>query len=172
MPGKKNAVIQEILDMLLEGTRLLLEWMENPHAQRRRIYGILTHEEWEKLFGDQRMKAALCRLKKRKWIEDRHLGNNIEFELSNEAIVEYVKWHVRSKPSHQDDEETLVVFDFPEAARKARQKWRRLLKGIGFTRLQLSVWSSLRDVGKEVQSLIATLGIQKWVRVYKAKVIS
>ena len=121
MPGKKNAVVQEILDMLLEGTELLFEWMENPHAQRRRVRGILTHEEWERIFGDQKRKAALRRLKKKKWIEDRQLGNDVVFELSNEVIIEYLKGLIKQEPLRLGTRETLVVFDIPEAARNARK---------------------------------------------------
>ncbi|MBI4435755.1 hypothetical protein HY630_03725 [Candidatus Uhrbacteria bacterium] len=166
MAGKKNAIVQEILDMLLEGTELLFEWMENPHAQRRRVRGILTHEEWEKIFGDQKRNAALRRLKKKKWINDRQLGNDVVFELSNKAIIEYLKGLIKQEPPRPGTRETLVVFDIPEAARSARTNWRRLLKALGFHKQQLSVWSSMKNIGDQVLALVKALGIEKWVKVY------
>jgi len=172
MPGKKNAVVQEILDMLLEGTELLFEWMENPHAQRRRVRGILTNEEWERIFGDQNRKAALRRLKKKKWIEDRQLGNDVVFELSNKAIIEYLKGLIKQEPTRPGTRETLVVFDIPEAARNARKSWRRLLKTLGFHKQQLSVWSSMKDIGDQVLALVKALGIEKWVKVYSGTELS
>ena len=172
MPGIKNQVIHEILEVLLEGTDLLLEWMENPHAQRRRINGILTHEEWEKLFGHQKRKSALRRLKKKKWIEDRQLGNGVVFELSCEAVVEYLKASIKREPTRPGNRETLVVFDIPEAARNARKSWRRLLKKLGFKKVQLSVWSSMKDISDQILGLVKALGIDKWVKVYSGTELS
>ncbi|MBI4592192.1 hypothetical protein HY733_01975 [Candidatus Uhrbacteria bacterium] len=172
MQRKRNAPTEEILNTLLEGTELLLEWMENPHAQRRRIRGILTHEEWEKIFGDQKKKAALRRMKKKKWIMDRELGDTVAFELSNQAIIEYLKASIKREPSRPGTRETLVVFDFPEAAQSGRKGWRRLLKTLGFKRLQLSVWSTMRDIGDQILALVKALKIEKWVRVYSGTQLS
>ncbi len=172
MKPLRNNVAREILDMLLEGTDLLLEWAENPHAQRRRLRGTLTHEEWEKIFGDQKRKAALRRLKKKKWIQDRRHGNEVVFELNDKAIVEYLKASIKREPSRPGTRETLVVFDIPEAARNARKSWRRLLKAVGFQRLQLSVWSSMKDIGDQILALVKALGIEKWVKVYSGTKLS
>jgi DNA-binding transcriptional regulator PaaX len=172
MPGKRNVVIREILDLLLEGTELLFEWMENPHAQRRRLRGVLTQQEWEQVFGDQRKKKALRRLRKKQWVEDRQQGNIVTFTLSDEALIEHLKQKVlenRSLPKHQ---KTIVAFDFPEVARKARLMWRRLLKKLGFTKEQQSVWVSKFDVGEHIQSLAVVLKITAWVKVYRAETLS
>ena len=163
--------MQEILSMLIEGTDLLLEWMENPHAQRRRIYGILTHEEWERLFHDQRRKAALKRMREKKWLEDKQTGNVVTFELSKDAIVEHLKVAIQNKKPLPTYQMTLVSFDFPEVTRKARLTWRRLLKKLGFNRIQLSVWSHTKDIAQEIRYLTSALNIDKWVMIFRAESI-
>lgn len=165
---KRNEVFQEILDVITEGGGLLMEWMENPHALRRRIRGTIPSEEWNRLFADKRKKRALRGLRKKKWIENKQKGNEIVFDLSNDAVIEYLKLSISQVNLNTHHNETLVIFDIPEVARNARQRFRRLLKKLGFRQAQLSVWSSLKDISPQMHSLITVLGIQKWVNVYRA----
>ncbi|NQV90456.1 CRISPR-associated endonuclease Cas2 [Candidatus Uhrbacteria bacterium] len=169
--SKRNQILHEILDVLSEGGRLISEWMENPHALRRRIRGTIPSAEWDKIFEDQRKNRTLQQIRKKEWIQDQRKGNEVVFILSNEAIVAYLTNSAISESQNNHTFETLVVFDIPEVARKARQHFRRLLKKFGFSQIQRSVWSSMNNMGQQMQTLVKILGIEKWVNVYHASLI-
>ncbi|KKW32739.1 MAG: hypothetical protein UY76_C0018G0002 [Candidatus Uhrbacteria bacterium GW2011_GWA2_52_8d] len=166
----RNNVTQEILDMLFEAGDLLLEWMENPQKQSRRIRGIMEQDEWNRLFGDQKKKRALRRLKKQAWLSHRREGNRMAYEIHESAVAQFLNNTIRSSTSLLPTPMiVLVTFDFPETARKARNSFRHYLKQVGFSQKQLSVWASKKSVMKEICLLIRTLKIEKWVNVYLAQ---
>lgn len=169
-PKRRNEVTQEILDMLFEAGDLLLEWMENPYKQSRRIRGIMEPEEWNRLFQERKKKRALREMKRKTWLTHRQEGNRIIYEIQEDAIVHYLKESIRSETSLLPAPMTvLVTFDFPEAARKARNSFRHLLKQMGFKQKQLSVWFSNKSVVNEIRALIQALKLEKWINVYLAQ---
>jgi DNA-binding transcriptional regulator PaaX len=172
MTHKQNRynVTQEIFDTLFEANDLLFEWMENPHKQRRRLRGWIEQDEWNQLFSDQKKKRALRRLKKQAWLSHRQEGNRMVYEIHENAVVQFLKNTIRSStfllPTPMI---VLVTFDFPEAARKARNSFRHYLKQVGFSQQQLSVWATKKSVAREIRLLIRMLKIEKWVNVYLAQ---
>lgn len=166
----RNKITQDILDMLVEASDLTFEWMANPYKQYRRIQGIMEPEEWNRIFRERKKRRALKELKRKKWLSERQEGNRIIYEIEEAAIVHYLKESIRFETSILPTPMTiLVTFDFPEAARKARNSFRHLLKQIGFKQKQLSVWFSNKSVANEMHALVHALKLEKWVNVYLAQ---
>ena len=156
-----------VVDGLMDGTDEAVDWLNDPHKYNQRLRGCLPQEEWDRLFGDVKKKTILRRLRKKKWVEDSRLGNGITYSLSQEVLVEYLKSSIKQTDSKVHAGELLVAFDFPEAASRARRDWRRLLKAVGFKRVQLSVWSTIKAVEDQMVQLVRIIGVQKWVKVYR-----
>ena len=167
MKKSKGELIRIVVDGLMDGMNEAVDWFNDPHKYNHRLRGYLPQEEWDRLFGDVKKKTILRRLRKKKWVEDRRLGNGVTYSLSQEVLVEYLRNSIKQTVSTVHAGELLVAFDFPEAAGRARRDWRRLLKSVGFKQVQLSVWSTIKAVEDQMLQLVKLLGVQKWVKVYR-----
>lgn len=167
MKKSKGELIRAVVDGLVDGRNEAIDWFNDPHAYHQRLRGYLPQEEWDQLFGDVKRKRILRQLKKRKWLENRRVGNGVTYSLSHDALVEYLKNSMRKISSKIHRGEILVAFDFPEAAGRARRDWRRLLKSVGFKQIQLSVWSTVKAVDAQILQLVELLNLQKWVKIYR-----
>lgn len=164
---KRQKITKEILDMLIEASDLTLGWMNNPYKQYREIRGIMEPEEWNRLFREKKRRRALKELKRKKWLTARQEGNRIIYELEESVVIHHLKTTIRSTTTALPELSIiLVTFDFPEAARKARDSFRYFLKSVGFTQNQLSFWFSNKSILVEMQTLIQMLKLKKWVNVY------
>jgi CRISPR-associated endonuclease Cas2 len=109
------------------------------------------------------------RLKNRGWIIERKIGGRMLTVLTESGKVAALE--IRLKTARTillRGEYWMIAFDFPEVAHKARDKFRRYLKRVGFNRHQQSIWCSKKDIGNEIWRLIKILGVDKWVRLYRA----
>jgi len=167
MKKTKGELIQVIVDGLIDGVNEAIDWFNDPYKYNQRLRGYLPQEEWDRLFADNKRRTTLRRLKKKKWIEDRRLGNGVTYSLSQDVLAEYLRNSIKKTTAKIQTGEILVAFDFPEAASRARRDWRRLLKSVGFKQVQLSVWSTVKSVEEQITQLVGVLGIQKWVKVYR-----
>jgi len=119
---------------------------------------------------EREKRQAVRRLKQMKFLKERKEGNRIEYELSVNGRLAALETIMRCTRSFlPDGEYCLVVFDFPEAARRSRQSFRRLLRRAGFERLQLSVWQTKKDVLREAREMVVLLKVGKWVSVYRGR---
>lgn len=167
MKKSKGELIRVVADGLVDGLNEAIDWFNDPHKYSQRLRGYLPQEEWNRLFGDTKRKTILRRLRKKKWIEDRRLGNGVTYSLSQDVLAEHLKNSIKQTTAKVHAGELLVAFDFPEAAGLARRDWRRLLKSVGFKQVQLSVWSTVKSVEEQMTQLVSLLGLQKWVKVYR-----
>ena len=164
---KRNNVTKEIIDTLVEASDLTIEWMNNPYKQYRRIRGIMEPEEWNRIFREKKKRRVLKELKRKKWLTQRREGNQIVYELAESVAIHHLKTMIRSTIAVLPEPSiVLVAFDFPEAARKARNSFRYFLKSVGFKQRQLSVWFSNKSILGEMQALVRILKIEKWVNIY------
>ena len=129
---------------------------------------IITRGEYSR--KEREKKKAIWRLKENKWIKERKEGERVEYELTNNGRIAALGIVISQTNSFLPDGEwCLVVFDFPEAARRSRQFFRRLIKSFGFIGIQLSVWRSKKNVLREIRELVALLKIGRWVQVYRGR---
>lgn len=172
MKKAKGELIGTVVDGLVDGINEAIDWFNDPHKYNQRLRGYLPQEEWDQLFGDEKNKAVLRRLRKKKWLDDRRTGNGVMYSLSQDILAKHLKNSIKQTGSKIHSGELLVAFDFPEAAGRARRDWRQLLKSVGFKQVQLSVWSTVKAVEEQIVQLVRLLGVQKWVRVYRGYEIS
>jgi len=124
-------------------------------------------EEWNRIFREKKKRRALKELKRKKWLTERQEGDKVVYELTESAVIQHLKSTIRSTTDVLPEPSiVLVTFDFPEAARRARNSFRYFLKSAGFAQKQLSVWFSTKSILGEMQALIRVLKIEKWVAVY------
>jgi len=134
----------------------------------REARAILAKNEYYR--KEREKKKMIWRLKKNKWIKERKEGERVEYELTNNGRIAVLEIIIgRTDSFLPDGEWCLVIFDFPEAARRSRQIFRRLLKRLGFTGIQLSVWRAKKDVVREIRELVTLLKIDRWVQVYRGR---
>lgn len=167
MKKSKGELIRAVVDGLVDGVNEAVDWFNDPHAYQQRLRGYLPQEEWDRLFGDEKKKTVLRRLKKKKWVDDQKMGNGVTYILSHDILAEYLKDSIKNTTSKIHAGEVVVAFDFPEAASRARRDWRRLLKSVGFKQVQLSVWSTVKAVEEQIAQLVKLLGIERWVKIYR-----
>lgn len=67
------------------------------------------------------------------------------------------------KSGKWDKKWRVVIFDIPEKNKKLRNYFREVLVGLGFEKLQNSVWISPYDYFKEIQEVIKLYGIAQYV---------
>jgi FPC/CPF motif-containing protein YcgG len=68
----------------------------------------------------------------------------------------------------RDGGELMVIFDIPEDSGSQRRQFRALLRYLGFSQIQRSVWISPNDHTHVVREAIEELGIGDWVQIYEA----
>jgi len=62
----------------------------------------------------------------------------------------------------------MVIFDIPEPAAKKRQQLRYLLRSLGFSQVQKSVWSCSYDHREILAEAISEMGLDGCVEVYES----
>lgn len=171
--GKRRESVQSrILGDLLEGIDVVGELMNlPPYAGPRHHFEYhMARKEWDRMYGkEMKERRALKKLREKRWIEDRQTGNGILVRIHSDAVVASLKTQIlRTTEVLTDGFMTLLSFDFPNGATKARNQWRGLIRRLGLKKEQLSVYSTTLNVADELCALIKALGAEKWIRVFVA----
>jgi virulence-associated protein VapD len=128
-----------------------------------------AHDAYEDRKKDRERKQAIKRLRQRKLIILRKEGDRVVLALTRNGKIKALEAAITaSKKYFSDKKICLVSFDFPEAARAARDTFRWFLKRAGFKYVQGSVWSTKKDVAPVMRELVSLLRISNWVEVYTA----
>jgi len=116
---------------------------------------------------DCKRKQAAERLRKSRCVKLHKVGKRVVMELTKKGKIKALQSVIRtSLECFSDDRVCLVSFDFPEAARAARNVFRWFLKGAGFKYLQGSVWTIKKDVSRPMKDLVGLLKIDSWVKIF------
>lgn len=90
-------------------------------------------------------------------------GNKISLSLKGRQIVQpYVAERL------DGGGQLMVIFDIPEDSAELRRKFRLLLRQLGFSQIQQSVWMSNQDHRQILVDSINDLGLQGWVQLYES----
>src|SRR3990167_5339599 len=111
-------------------------------------------------------------LRRKKCIQIQKTGKQTVCKMTKEGQVRALYQRIR----HQDiclgeGEYTIVAFDIPEDTKATRWWWRKRLREFGFELHQRSVWISQKDVALDLSEYIRRVGAQKWVSVFRGKLI-
>jgi DNA-binding transcriptional regulator PaaX len=126
----------------------------------------------EKFYQEQRIKRALRKLKKQKYLETKRVGNRILYKLTtkglHQALLARIKTQTKILP---DNQFCLACFDIPESARHLRRALRRIFKNMQLKQLQKSVWYTNKDIFDLLTLYIENLEASDWVKVVLASKI-
>jgi len=133
-------------------------------ARLAREYYEDNQREWEAALKRREMR----RLKERKFITLREKGDEAVAALTADGKIAALKTIILNIDKLlPEGQRCLVSFDIPEASRKLRSSWRRLLKKFEFRFLQGSVWVTDRDLVGEITELVFLAKMEKYVKVFK-----
>ncbi len=153
---------KSILDSLQSIEGHLFDFPEWGYNVRKRFPG-LSDKELEKIYEYRRIQY----LKNKKWIKIKKQEGKMLCELTDEGKSEmHRRAFTENRPKLPRKTKCLVVYDFPENARRGRDSFRFFLRSCDFKMLQKSVWITDRDVVEAVQKFIRKTGISKWVCVF------
>lgn len=124
-------------------------------------------KEWKK-FNSGYLNRTLKKLEKQKLIEVEEKDNRatvILTEAGQKKVLEANLDHLKiDKPPHWDHKWRLIFYDILDGKRETRDKFRKILKSLGFYQLQESVYLHAFPCDKEVEFLRHYLGISGEVR--------
>lgn len=90
-------------------------------------------------------------------------GNKIALSLKGRQIIQpFVAEKLESGG------QLMVIFDIPEDSAELRRKFRLLLRQLGFTQIQQSVWMSGFNHKQIIIDSIKDLGLDGWVQLYES----
>ncbi|MBI2475226.1 hypothetical protein HYV69_02245 [Candidatus Uhrbacteria bacterium] len=107
-------------------------------------------------------------LKRKKWVSTKQTEKGLFIKLSDLGKNELIARSAQSKPKLSGNNVCLLIFDFPESARRGRDAFRYFIKSLGFKQVQMSVWESDRNCMEDVKRFIKDTKISKWVKLYIA----
>lgn len=127
----------------------------------------IPQERWDQMMEDARKRRAVRDMRAKKFLHDRKKGNQVLIQISTDALVRLIKGNIQSKKATlESNKSILVMFDVPNGASKARDRWRNLLLSCDFKMIQLSVYTTQKEIQKELLTLVRLLGIEKWVSIF------
>ena len=122
--------------------------------------------DWQTFNEDRNTKLSINRLRRKKWIKDQLESEQFTITMHQDAIVSCLKQAIIvCEERLPKGKILLVIFDIPNGANKARVTWRRFLKKAGFHPLQLSVWTTDKNVGHALHLLGHILKMEKWLKI-------
>ena len=122
--------------------------------------------EWERKLSRRRFSKLVYYLKKKGWIKVKVLEGKKAILLTPKGVqkITKLKYKKLKKKKRKDGRWEMVIFDIPETKRQKRDSLRELLKLLGYSQLQKSIWVSPYDVLEETQKIIINLKLEKHVR--------
>lgn len=151
-----------------------LKYLSEGFTEINDLFGVWAgHSRSRKsMLCDRRSKRDLqskySNLKQQKFIKERKIQGKIFVELSKKGRETLLKKTLQERPILPFNQTCIVMYDFPISAKKGRDAFRYFLKTAGFTKVQMSVWKTDRDVLMDVQDFTRRTGSQKWVDVFLA----
>lgn len=124
-------------------------------------------------WGYTEMRAAyraFNRWEAEKYLEQQKLGEQVLYRLTS-AGRQFLRLHAPSASLRRrtwDGRWRMVMFDFPEVARKARDAFRRELKVHRMGCLQKSVWITPDPVIDDWKRLLAASELTEWVLLFES----
>lgn len=121
--------------------------------------------------SEQAVRSALSRVSQKGWLKMRRVGNKSYYGLTDKGkrlLSEGAKLIYHGREDHWDGKWHLLTYSIPEEKRDVRNRLRKSLSWLGYGMLSNATWICPRDVGPELQDLIASLGIERYVETFIA----
>ena len=174
MTERKSKSRKVVRDGLKQTSRILLDLAEGllktpVHGWRGPLRKPSDYDAYNEYWEEHR---RVKMLEKKRLIKLRKVGDRIEYKLTNDGWHETLKLRIMSSEAKLPEGELCIVtFDIPEDIRNVRDTFRYVLKKAKFKQSQRSVWTSNRDVARELAELAKALRAQKYIHIYSGSKI-
>ena len=120
----------------------------------------------------KQINRSLLELERQRLIRKKQNRQKLVYEVTDLGKAKSLKWRYKQKVKQvrRDGMSTIVIFDIPEAIRKARNFLRRFLHENNFTPLQESVFIGRFYLLKEFNVLLDELRIKEYVDVLEGRI--
>ena len=170
-PPATKKLLSALAGYALRGLTIALEIQ-----QYRKIYLVGGGHQQVTELKSYRKKAAqresIQQLRRAKFITTKNQGDRLIINLTDKGKRAVLLYSLRQAPPSPRGYSTLVIFDVPEAASRARRILRLFLKRGEFKQLQKSVWILNRDAVPILRQFINEYKLSGWVRVFRAEIVS
>jgi len=170
---RRKTLTEMILKCLYEGPEIFHHYYTLKRAVYPDYYQIqkalkkkINHKKFVQTLGYLRREGFIrTKIRKEKRI---FLLTSKGFNRVFESNLKYIDLKKRNDGKCQM---VMVIFDIPEDYRKIRNKFRSVLKSLGYKQLQKSVWISPYDVLKETKEMIKFYKIKNYTKLFLVKTI-
>lgn len=130
----------------------------NGSVRSGELKGFLVNSSKNKEISSEKISKLTYDLKRSGYIRE---SKNSCVELTNKAKIKIIdKYSQKNKP---DGKIRIVSFDIPEDMRIKRNRFRKILKNIGFKQIQKSLWACNSNQGELVEIAANDLGVSDYV---------
>lgn len=112
-------------------------------------------------WDDRDISRGIYKLKKTNYITVDNSTSQQAIELTNKAKIKTVE--IIAKRLKVTEKYRFLSFDIPAKFNYNRNKFRKIIKKIGFVRVQQSLWVINKDVTDLVEAAIYECGVEKYV---------
>ena len=122
--------------------------------------------------SEQAVRSTLSRMSRKGWFKSRRVGNKSYYALtrkSEELLEEGAQRIFRPRFDLWDGRWHILTYSIPERKRHLRHRLRTRLTWLGFGSLSNATWISPRDLRREVEQLVSSLGINGHVEIFSAE---
>lgn len=170
-------LLYDSYEILEQGVFDPLEFITKPRGPS----SIMVDSEYERTYKELRRRKRRKRfsqfiyyLKKQGYIRPAQLAGKQGVLLTKKGRRKALRYKHLSSPKNkksqpkprEDGKWLMVIFDIPEKLKKNRDIFRDLLQGMGFKKLQISVWICPFDVASELERIILEYDLEAYVRIF------
>lgn len=163
-----GSLAEEMLRYILGYSATMYRNVTEPHKMTMSYLAMLEDRRFRNKHATMQ---AIRRLQKAGYIRARQRGADLTFALTSSGETQALVSRLRRQPKRRlaDGKVCLVIYDFPEVARNARDAFRYLLKILKFTKVQGSVWECRYDVARHIRYFVQLNKADDWIMVFVAK---
>lgn len=140
------------------------------------LYREFKKKQWEDAKKRGALRSTIKRLEKQKLISWKEKDGELQLSLEEKGKKRMLQYKMDAlalkETGRWDKLWRVIIFDIPEANRKAREFFREKLKVLGFQQLQKSVFVTRLECKDEIDFLRHSLEISPYVSYILAKDIS
>lgn len=126
-------------------------------ADKKALYRYAYGFGW----NNNELSRSIYELKKANYITLNNSSARQSIELTNKAKIKTVE--IIAKKLKISEKYRFLSFDIPAKLNYNRNKFRKIIKKIGFVRVQQSLWVINKDVTDLVEAAIYECGVEKYV---------
>ena len=185
---KASVIIEKVLEILqggAEATAEILDVMSSGYEEsRRKISRSLKYggrdfkSNWAEIYREkQKFYNLLNYLKIRGIVKNKKRGKESVWSITDTGLEKldllkernlYSRESAQYKKGREDSNFKIIVYDIPVSEGNKKRNWlRAVLKNLGFTMLQKSVWLGKRKIPEELLNDLHRRKMLKYVQIFE-----